>query len=50
MGLSQLFDIEYKTLIVVSCSFCGLVQMYDSRVVDSVSTGWPIADRFTNLG
>jgi len=49
-GFSRMLDFQNNEFIVVSCSFCGLVQMYDPKVVDAVSVGWPIADLFTDLG
>lgn len=43
-GASRVFDFQLNEFLVVSCSFCGLVQMYDARVLDSCSTGWRIVD------
>ena len=33
--------------IVVSCSFCGLIQLYDPTIVDRVSKGWVFLDFLT---
>ena len=50
VGLSRVLDLQLTELIVVSCTFCGLVQIYDPKIVDKVSTGWPIVDFFTDFG
>jgi uncharacterized protein len=49
-GFSRLFDVQNNEFIVVSCLFCGLIQMYDPKIVDSVSSGWPIVDFFLDMG
>ena len=49
-GFSRLLDLQLNELIIVSCTFCGVVQIYDPEIVDKVSTGWPIIDLLTDLG
>ena len=49
-GLSRLLDYQNNEFIVVSCKFCGIVQMYDPEIVDSVSSGWPLLDLLTDFG
>ena len=49
-GFSRLLDLQLEEFIVVSCTFCGLVQIYDPTIVDKVSVGWPILDLLTDLG
>lgn len=34
------FASSSSELIVVSCLFCGIVQMYDPEIVDHVESGW----------
>ena len=46
-GFSRLLDYQNNEFIVVSCKYCGTVQMYDPKVVDSVSSGWPLLDLLT---
>lgn len=43
-GLSRVFDLQLNEFLVVSCSFCGQVQMYDADIIDSRSCGWIALD------
>jgi len=49
-GFSRLIDLQNNQFIVVSCAFCGVIQLYDPKVVDGASDGWPILDFLTNMG
>lgn len=43
-GVSRMIDFQFNEFIVVSCSFCGLVQMYDANIVGGNANGWRILD------
>jgi predicted nucleic-acid-binding Zn-ribbon protein len=49
-GATRLFGFPFEKFIVVSCAFCGVVQLYDPKIVDRGSSGWPFIDSFSGEG
>jgi uncharacterized protein len=38
-GLSKMFDIQHNHFLFVSCSNCGYVEVYNSRILSGKSRG-----------